>query len=96
MPKTFYKATFSNGRIETRSTDSRTYSHCWLVAGIYVSEDPRWNGKSWSRSGWSRTADLARKAIGSECPADGRTFAEVAPAVEIDSREYRSTRAEAA
>lgn len=91
MPKTFYKASFSDGHIETRSTEQRAYAWCWRIAGTYAISDTRWSGKPWDRSGWSSTKALADKAMNYEGPAD-RTFAEVAPAVLITGTEYRSLR----
>ena len=91
---TYYKATFSNGRTLTRSTAGRTYSHAYLAAGQYVgpnaSPPP---GNTWMRSGWSRTPDLASKALGGSWPhrpAYQMELAEIAPAVEITGAEYRA------
>ena len=71
---TFYKATFADGRTFTRSTAGRTYSHCYRT------------GHS---SGWARTEVLAHKAM-----AQWRSYkavgGEIAPAVEIDAKEYRA------
>lgn len=72
---TYYKATFSDGRVLTRSTASRTYSHCYLTGG--------------GSSGWAKSSVHAHKAMAAwRCyAAEG---GEIAPAVEITGPEYRA------
>lgn len=72
---TYYKATFSNGRIETRSTVSRAYSHCYFTGPRAV--------------GWAKSEPHARKAMTAwRCYAT--EGGEIAPAVEITAQEYRA------
>ncbi len=66
---TYYKATFSDGSVHTRSTDSRKYTH--------AHECPWRRGQK----SWAGSEALAIKA------AKG---AEIAPAIEITSAEYRA------
>ena len=77
----YYKATFSNGRVLTRATASRKYSHAYLVCGTYSPEyiaawearaieqgrtGDTWRwGHDWSVDGFSGRADLANKAVAS-------------------------------
>lgn len=70
---TYYKATFSNGQVLTRSTAGRTYSHAYLT------------GHS---SGWARNELLAHKAM-AQWRSYKAVGGEVAPAVEITPFEYR-------
>lgn len=83
---TYYKATFLDGRVETRSTESRAYVACvdvsWRLAGAerdsgYVT--------------WCGTRERAASEVASN-HAKGR-IAESADAVEITAAEYRALKA---
>ena len=74
---TYFKATFSNGRIELRSTKSgRAYTHCYLT------------NTNKGSVGFSSSHALADKAMRSWRSYDAT--GEVVPAVEISAKEYRS------
>lgn len=79
---TYYKATFSNGTVKTRSTASRKYSHAWFV------QYPGWKGGTSDDVGFSGSEQLARKQLASF--KRELTFSDVAPAVEITGAEYRA------
>lgn len=72
-----YTATFSNGRVLTR-TSERSYSHAYLV----VREWP--NGKTFESKGFSREQGLAEKerAYYAGIPGNKTLFSEVV-AVEV-------------
>lgn len=76
---THYKATDTKGRVHSRSTASRTYSHAVMCG---------------SQSSWAGSLDLAQKATAqfSYLVARGATV-EIAPAVEITAKEYRAIKA---
>lgn len=82
---TYYKATFMNGQVATRSTVGRTYSHAWMV-GYPRFEAP---DETWHSSGFSGSEQLARKQLAT-WKRDDLRFTGVAPAVEITSSEYRA------
>lgn len=67
----YYKAIFPSGRLQVRSTASRTYTHAI------------------SNGSWSSRLDLALK----EATRDGKLWG-VAPAIEIDAKEYRTLSAQ--
>jgi hypothetical protein len=48
--RTKYQATFENGTVLKRSTDSRTYTHAWLVIYTYTEENMATLRK---RNGWA-------------------------------------------
>jgi hypothetical protein len=94
---TFYKATFANGHVETRSTAGRKYSHCYRVHGSYQrqpwdsEEDQTVRTVEWNRSGWAARADLADKAArGWGSAYSGIDNTEIVPAIEITAQEYRA------
>lgn len=88
---TYYKATFSNGSIQTRSTSAgRTYTHAWLVQW----KDTRWDNQeeyTGESAGFSGSEQLARKQLSSWTRK--LTFYGIAPTVEITRREYRALKA---
>jgi hypothetical protein len=93
----YYKAMFSNGRVETRSTASRTYTHAYLAMGTYekaaVPRGP-WDTGTWECKGWGGSEHRARTALASQVSyATGGgfrelTFSGLAEAVEITRKEY--------
>jgi len=88
---TYYKAEFSDGTVLKRSTKHRTYTHAWLVRR-------KNNPDAVAKYGLREASDVFG-FCGSEQLAQHTMpryrygevlFAEIAPAVEVTSKEYRS------
>lgn len=74
---TYYKATDSKGRVHTRTTRDRKYTHA-------VVRESAWNpGKAYSS--WAGRLDLAQK--------QAQNGGEIIEAVEINPQEYRAIKA---
>ena len=90
MTITYYKATFGNGQVRTRSTQTRLYRYAYLAVGSAH------DGHTWSTSGWSSSETLARKALTNEI--NGRIkphyhspdYYGVVPAIPIGKHEYKT------
>jgi hypothetical protein len=84
----YFRATFSNGTVLTRSSQNRTYTHAYLMTGKFKSwQDGKM--KDTKQSGFSGSADLAHKAMRGEISGyDTLTvaFSEVVPVVETDKK----------
>lgn len=85
---TYYKATFSDGTVKTRSTAGRTYTHAWFVqwTSTHGNQDTTYDDV-----GFSGSEQLARKALSTW--KRELVFSDVAPVVEITSKEYRALKA---
>lgn len=97
--RTYYKATFSDGTVLTRSAASRKYTHAYLSRGKYERINPSyWPGVGgWRRDGFCGSERLARKALGNRDYFDPKYYtnvnfeiSEIAPAVEITRAEYKT------
>jgi hypothetical protein len=86
------KATFSDGTVLTRTSVSRIYTHAYLARGRKPDPGPDYGEayraiRSWEKSGFSSSADQARRNMDGEtaflrrCADKGwtRDFAEVVP-----------------
>jgi len=100
----YYKATFENGRVETRSTATRTYTHAYLATGTFACAPGATDAarmQTWESKGWGGTHHRAASALASQvsyaCVSGRRdlTFSGIAEAVEITGAEYRALKAEA-
>lgn len=90
----YFKATFSDGTVIRRITSSRKYTHAWVLR--VANKEPekwgptsQWQGfcgteKNAASAALRRTRTLARYRNMRDV-----LFAEVAPTVELTSKEYR-------
>jgi len=85
---TYYKATFSDGTVLKRQSASRKYSHAWIIKR--ATKNPELFGPHFSVTGFCSTLQLAQRSISSYGGGDNVLLREVAPTVEITSKEYRS------
>jgi hypothetical protein len=92
---TYYKAVFPDGRVETRSTTSRTYAGCVILA--YTVRDYRDRTGKETREceevTWAGTVGRAR-AVAASGPGKWKLSqsGRWAPAEEITAAEYRQLR----
>lgn len=88
MSVTYYKATFGNGQVRTRSTETRVYKYAYLAVGAAS------DGRTWSVGGWSSSETLARKALNNEINARLKPYYHspdyygVVPAIPIGKHEF--------
>lgn len=90
---TYYKATFSDGTVKTRSTAGRTYTHAYLVRNTLP--EGHWSKlPEWEHTGFSGSERLAQNQVSSLRSGHRNiSFAEIAPVVETTPQEYRALKA---
>lgn len=100
----YYKATFSNGFVLTRSSASeRVYTHAWKSRGTFPAHETNHRGRvyqcnagGWGGDGFSGSERLAHNAVnsygkwGKSVVGNVVELDEVVPAIEITAQEYRA------